>query len=221
MNKTIKKIIIGIISILIAYILLVILLPHIGVRAETVQKIKEINIYIKSNGVHTDIVLPLKNKYYNWTIKFKQKHTPKPSDNMKLIAIGWGDQGFYLNTPTWSDLTIKTACTAAFGLGTTALHTTYYQNLKEDGNCVKITLTPEQYNTLCNYIIASAPQKNGEFINIKTNANYGNHDAFYKANGTYHVFKTCNTWTNNALKVCGQNACLWTVTDKQILIKNQ
>jgi hypothetical protein len=39
---------------------------------------------------------------------------------------------------------------------------------------------------------------------------YGDNDAFYEAIGSYNLFKTCNTWTNNALKSCGQKACFWT-----------
>lgn len=39
---------------------------------------------------------------------------------------------------------------------------------------------------------------------------YTRRDAFYKAKGSLNLFKTCNTWTNNALKTAGLKACLWT-----------
>lgn len=221
MKKTIKYIGFVFIGFIISYLLAALLLPHITVRANAIQTVREINIYIKSNGVHTDIVLPIKNKYYNWNIKIKQKHIKTPSAKMQYVAIGWGDKGFYLNTPTWADLTVKNTLVAALGLGSTALHTTYYKNIREHKNCVKISITKEQYLALCSYIENSAQIKNNEFIPIKTTANYGNNDAFYEAKGVYHLFKTCNTWTNTALQKCGQNACLWTVTDTQILIKNK
>jgi uncharacterized protein (TIGR02117 family) len=50
------------------------------------------------------------------------------------------------------------------------------------------------------------------------NSGYGDHDTFYAANGKYSLFKTCNTWTNSALKAANQKAALWSVTDTGILI---
>ena len=34
----------------------------------------------------------------------------------------------------------------------------------------------------------------------KTNAQYNENDAFYEAIGSYSIFHTCNTWTNNTLR---------------------
>jgi 3-dehydroquinate synthetase len=45
---------------------------------------------------------------------------------------------------------------------------------------------------------------------IKTEAVYGEFDAFYEANGNYHLFHTCNTWANNGLKAAHQKAAIWT-----------
>ncbi|MGY5353166.1 TIGR02117 family protein [Wenyingzhuangia sp. IMCC45533] len=221
MKILLKKILLAFVILLGTYFISVFLIPYITIRAETIQAAKEINIYIKSNGVHTDVIVPIKNQYYNWYQKFSQKDTKKESSKMKYVAIGWGDKGFYLDTPTWADLTLKTALRASLGLSTTALHTTYYDKIVEDENCVQIKISAQQYKNLCDYICESAKQENSKFVNIKTQANYGLHDAFYEAKGTYHLFKTCNTWTNTALKISGQKACLWTVTDHQILIKNK
>ncbi|WP_139956011.1 TIGR02117 family protein [Flavicella sediminum] len=220
MKKTSKYIALLLLGFILSYVLSAMVLPHFTIKANTVQTVREINIFIKSNGIHTDIVLPIKNKYYDWSTKIKQAHTKQPELSMNYVGFGWGDKGFYLNTPTWSDLTAKTAFKAAFGFGGTALHTTYYQKISTSDHCVQLQLTEQQYKTLCQYILNSALQKNNAFIPIDTNANYGNHDAFYEATGTYHLFNTCNTWTNTALKKSGQNACLWTVTANQLLIKN-
>ena len=48
---------------------------------------------------------------------------------------------------------------------------------------------------------------------------YGKSDKFYEANGTYNLFYTCNTWTNNSLKSAGLKACAWTLFDDPILDK--
>lgn len=217
--KTFKRILLALLLFVLTYILALFILPHISIKAETVHQLREVNVFIKSNGVHTDIVVPIKNKYYDWNRMIKQKHTLQPSKSMNYVAIGWGDKGFYLNTPTWNDLTFETAFKAATGTSTTAIHVTYYKKILENEKCVKLMLTATQYQQLCNYIIDSAQLKNNEFIPINTHAIYGAHDAFYEAKGTYSLFTSCNTWTNNALKTSGQKACLWTVLDTPILNK--
>ncbi|MFY7811943.1 MAG: DUF2459 domain-containing protein, partial [Flavobacterium sp.] len=60
--------------------------------------------------------------------------------------------------------------------------------------------------------------ENKNYINIKTNTNYGINDAFYEAKGSYSMFKTCNTWVNNALNVAEQKNALWTPTDYGIFV---
>jgi uncharacterized protein (TIGR02117 family) len=174
-------------------------------------------VYIITNGVHTDIVLPVKNNQMDWSKQVKFKNTVNNDSSLQYLALGWGDKGFYLETPTWDDLKFSTAFKAAFGLSTTAMHATFYKRMEENKNCVKLTLSKAQYQRLINYISNSFKKdEKGNFKYIKTNANYGINDAFYEAKGSYSLFQTCNTWTNNGLKCCGQKACLWTPFDKGI-----
>ena len=54
-------------------------------------------------------------------------------------------------------------------------------------------------------------------INIKTTSQYGENDAFYEAIGSYSIFHTCNTWTNNTLREAKLPSSKWLVFDKGIL----
>lgn len=177
-------------------------------------------IYILSNGIHTDIVMPAANKAINWTEKIPYANTLKADSTYHYLAIGWGDKKFYLETPEFSDLKLVTAVKAISGLGTSAMHTTYYQNMVEDKQCKKVMISDAQYRKLTEYVSNSfQPDASGNFIKVNTNIRYDSGDAFYEAKGSYSIFTTCNTWTNNALKACGQRSCLWTIFDKGILLK--
>jgi uncharacterized protein (TIGR02117 family) len=137
---------------------------------------------------------------------------------LKYIAFGWGDKGFYLKTPTWADLKASTVFKAAFGLSSAAMHTTFYDKLKEGKRCVRLDISKEQYQRLITYIEKSLQtDASGNPVTIGADARYNDHDAFYEAKGSYNLFHTCNTWTNDALKVSGQKACWWTPFDKGIL----
>ncbi|MBK6524623.1 MAG: DUF2459 domain-containing protein [Crocinitomicaceae bacterium] len=72
-----------------------------------------VKIYVKSNGIHTDICVPVTNEYKDWREFLPVKHFPKVKEH-HYVSIGWGDKGFFLDTPTWDDLTFYTAFNAAF-----------------------------------------------------------------------------------------------------------
>lgn len=217
-TKIILKSILGFIGFLLIYILCAFVLPKIAVNSDLSEEGKIIPVYILSNGVHTDIVLPVKNQLYDWTQKVKFENTIAKDSTAQLVAFGWGDKGFYLETPTWADLKFSTAVKAASGFSTSAIHATFYKSLNENEQCKKILISESDYLKLVDYINDSFQSDSGEFLKIETDAVYGKNDAFYEAKGSYSLFHTCNTWTNNALKAANQKAALWTATDKGILL---
>ena len=201
---------------LMTYLLIVTLLSFVSVNDGLVKSRKEIPIYILTNGVHTDVVLPLKSEHYDWTNQLKPEHTKAKDSTYQYAALGWGDKGFYMETPTWADLKASTALKAASGLSSTAMHVTFYKDLKESNSCKKLQISSDNYKKLILFINESFQTKSGEFLKIETDAVYGKHDVFYEANGSYSLFYTCNSWANQALKAANQKAALWTISDSGI-----
>ncbi|MDR6526225.1 uncharacterized protein (TIGR02117 family) [Chryseobacterium rhizosphaerae] len=203
-----------ILGIVIIYVLLGLLIPFIPVSAKDDGEKKDIPIYIYTNGVHTDIVMPVKNDLQDWSLKIPFANLKSKKTDYNYIGIGWGDKGFYLDTPTWADLKFSTAVKAAFWLSDSAMHCTYYTTMKEGDDCKMIMISRSQYTRLVKFVEDKFDRdQNGNFMVIPTNAVYGDNDAFYDARGTYSFLYTCNTWTNDALKAAGQKAALWTPSD--------
>lgn len=222
MKKTFQillKVIAAILGLVVLYVIFVLILPYIPVQKLKTNEVADIPIYIYTNGVHTDIVMPIKTVQIDWSAKIPFQNTVSKSSDFNYVGIGWGDKGFYLDTPTWADLKVSTAFYAAFWLGDSAMHTTFYKKMTEAEDCKQIMLTKKQYNDLIQFI-DSKFDKNavGQNILIPTDAVYGTDDAFYEAQGSYSFLYTCNTWTNNALKAAGQKAALWTATDFGIFL---
>lgn len=207
----------SLIVVVLLYLAMVWLLPYFPVQAEATPEPKMVKGYIMTNGVHTDIVLPVKTEWVNWSDKFPYQNVRNPKSSFQYVALGWGDKGFYLDTPTWSELKVSTAVKAAFWMGAAALHVTYYEKVAEGENVRAFFMTERQYLDLIRYVeqtMYGSPDE--EYKLIKTDAVYGDYDAFYEAKGTYSFLYTCNTWVNDALKRAGQKAALWTATDKGI-----
>ncbi|MCB2407737.1 TIGR02117 family protein [Hymenobacter lucidus] len=192
------------------------LLSRIPVNAEDADPAEDVDIYILSNGVHTDIVTPVRTKYIDWSQLVKFSDTPAADASAEYVGFGWGDKGFYLDTPTWAELKPSTAFKAMFHLSSSAMHVTFHRSMRESESCVKIRISEAEYARLIDYIKTSFDHNAQGNIQHIEGHSYGQHDAFYEAQRTYSFLFTCNTWANNGLKYCGQRACFWTAMDSGI-----
>lgn len=212
--KKVLRIIGAIFGILLFYVVCALAIPLIEVPAEKSTDPATTQIFILTNGDHTDLVLPVKSRLMDWSTEVPYQNTVSKRTDFKYVAIGWGDKGFYLDTPTWADLKFSTAFKAAFWLSSSAMHCTFYNELPKDEKFRKILLTDAQYSRLVAFVQKKFERTpNGKTILIPTKAVYGNNDAFYEARGKYSFLETCNTWANDGLKAAGQKAALWTPTD--------
>lgn len=200
------------IGIVILYVLIAWGCSFITIPGEKDPQRGEVEIYLLTNGVHTDIVMPVRSDLVDWSQIFPFDNTNSKRSDLQFIAAGWGDKGFYMEIPEWSDLTLRIALRAALGLDSSALHITYYRQMIEDRDCVKVPISKDQYQRLITYIMNSRQtDEAGNSLYIETDAQYGANDSFYEAKRRYRFYYTCNTWANNALKYSGQKGALWTL----------
>lgn len=205
------------VGLIVIYVIFGLLLPKIEVPAQETNEPKTITAYILTNGVHTDLVVPIKSAEIDWSQEIPFENTKSKKTDYNYLSVGWGDKGFYLDTPTWADLKVSTAVKAAFWLSESAMHCTFYEKMTEGEDCKKIMLTKTQYLSLISFIKGKFDRdQNGKTMLIKTDAVYDVNDAFYDAKGSYSFLNTCNTWANDGLKAAGQKAAFWTPTDSGI-----
>jgi uncharacterized protein (TIGR02117 family) len=205
-----SRILLGIISFFLFWLAFAFLLPYIRNGYGPLKGNKSVTIFIESNGVHTDFVMPVKTMQWDWSRQLPYSDFELAGFSDEYIAIGWGDKGFFIGTPSWSDLKFSTAFNAAFGLSTTAMHVTYKRfHPEENERCRRLELSAVQYRILINYIQSSFRAKEGKYLLID-HPGYSLHDRFYEANGTYSLFNTCNVWTGNGLRCIGVCTGAWT-----------
>lgn len=177
-----------------------------------------VNAYVLSNGVHTDLVFPIRTHDVDWSQAFPAGHLAQdPGSGAAYVAIGWGDREFYLHTPRWRDLTVGRALQALSGSGRSLLHVSYLREADLREGVHALPLTAEQYASLVKYVEASLVRaRSGEGINVP-GQHYGPHDAFYEATGSYDLFTTCNAWTGRALRQAGVKVSAWTPLASQVV----
>jgi len=162
----------------------------------------ELKMFVQSNGVHTDVCFPVKSEFFDWTTFIDTTEFTENS-SFEYIAFGWGDKGFFLDTPTWADLKASTAVNAIFLPSPCAMHVEIKDFEPTVGEMVSEEhISAENYLAMIEYVKSSFELKDDKPIFIPGTSYWGT-DHFYEAKGNYHMLNTCNSWTNGALKSGG------------------
>src|SRR5688572_25584687 len=150
-----------------------------------------VQLYVRTNGVHTWILMPKANAIMDWRPYAPPQHLRDPRyGGGDYIAVGYGNREFYLNTPTWADLTVRNAAYAAFGGGPPLLHVEHEFAPAPDEYTTPLRVTPGEYRRLVAFIRPRFRlDARGRTIPV-LGRGYNDWDMFYEANGGYSFVLT-------------------------------
>ncbi len=178
---------------------------------------KNVEIYITSNGVHTDFLLPVRNAVIDWSYIHPYEDFRNIDASYKYICFGWGDRKFFIETPNWADLTFGTAFNALFLRSESAVHVTYIYNPAGFDIKRKMMISEARYGKLTEYIKASFQHDSFGRVILIPDTGYGSNDAFYEGAGSYSFINTCNEWTGSGLRRVGVETGVWTPFAQSVL----
>lgn len=200
------------------YLLAALLLGAVPANRGWRQADEGVTVFVRTNGVHTWILVPKVTPEMDWRPLVPGDHLrDKRWGNGNYVALGYGNRTFYLETPTWGDLTVKNAFLAAFGRGRTLMHADHDHDPKATGDTRPIVLRREEYRRLAGFARASFQyDAQGRTMPI-LGRGYTGSDMFYEAVGHYSAVYTCNSWTGAALRHAGVRTGLWTPLSQSIM----
>lgn len=153
-------------------------------------------VYVVNHGWHTGIVVQRQEVPENiWPVT-------RDFPNARYLEVGWGDEGFYQAQEITSGLALK----AIFWPTPSVLHVVAFDPPVEryfsQSDVVAVRLTDQGFRKMLQFIGAThARTENGAAIRLGPGL-YGK-SFFYRAQGSYWLMKTCNTWTAEALRAGG------------------
>ena len=201
-----KRIAIALLAIPALYLLGALVGSLISVNSAWAEPDEGITIYIADNGVHADLILPAETQGLDWRPLVPRSDFADVPTDAAWVAFGAGERRVYLETPTWADLSLKTAFVALTG-GERVMHVEWVDNPAYAAR--ELRLTPEQYRRLWASIRAGFKlDANGKPIRID-HPGYGPRDAFYEGVGKANAVHTCNQWAAGRLRLSGVEAPLW------------
>ncbi|MCB0479098.1 MAG: TIGR02117 family protein [Crocinitomicaceae bacterium] len=178
------------------------------------QKGELTEIFVKSNGVHCDLVIPIAHQF-DWKEWIGIENFA--THHADYLSVGWGDKGFYVDTPEWKDLKFSTAFRALFMNTQTLMHLTLIDKPECSEKCKSILIDQEQYKILVQTIQDRfVKNASGKPILIEGKG-YTPDDNFYEAYGSYSLFMTCNVWTNNVLRRIKVKTVYWAPFEQWVL----
>lgn len=80
----------GIVIFVVLYFTLDAVLSRIPVNSSINTNTKNYDVFVLSNGVHTDVVFPVKTDLIDWITIFPTANNLDLDSNYQYIAIGWG-----------------------------------------------------------------------------------------------------------------------------------
>ena len=179
--------------------------------------------YVISNDAHTSLCLPVRTKYTDW-LEFIGLPEERFGDTGDLYAFfGWGDREFFVRTPTWADLTLNTALESLFWPTDGAMLISFFRGpFIENRLQARLLLGDGELRTIEGYIKESfllAPGGGPEELAVEEEIlrKWGRNEFFYLARYSYHLFFTCNNWTNRGLKRAGIRTALWAPFERSVL----
>ena len=124
-------------------------------------------------------------------------------NNFSLLDFGWGDEEFYQHPGFDSGLAFKAlfyATPSTLRVEGIGISRESYFKISEI--VVRILVTDEQINKIVNFISSSVFRSDNDSSVILSEQGLGR-IIFFKANGNYSLFNTCNTWLANCLVSAG------------------
>ena len=163
-------------------------------------------IYLVSNGIHADLVLPAEAQGLNWRPLLPLKDFAAPDPSARWVAFGAGERRVYLDTPRWRDIKPRTIWAALSG-GERVMHVEWVSHPGYEARAIR--LRPEEYRRLWAAIRADFRlDARGKPQRIE-HPGYNNQDAFYLGVGKTSAIKTCNSWVGERLRLAGVRTGAW------------
>jgi uncharacterized protein (TIGR02117 family) len=203
------------VTMVLCYLLLAWTLSSSVVNAAHVEPEQGVVIYVWSNEVHVDLVVPRRTDLIDWTGWFPASHV-KGRETGSHIAFGWGNRQVYLEVPEWADLTPRIVIEALLP-SPTVMHVSNIWRIEEAADARRIVLTQAQYQELVLHIQSGFRLKENGVPDLIREFSYGDYDAFYEGRGKYSAFVTCNEWTAKGLRRAGVKVGRWTPFADQVM----
>lgn len=181
--------------------------------AGDVSGVRDREILLLSNPIHTDIALPVDDDLRQVFSELQEGGSAVNHPAAAYLVFGWGGRSFYTETPTWADLKPMPVL-RSLTLDRSVMHVDVTGDFPADLAGVKrLRISEAGYRRLVTAIRASFLRddgRDGGKVRLISGVSYGLTDAFFEAKGRFNALVGCNTWSAAMLRQAGIRTGWWT-----------
>ena len=202
----VRRVVLALLAIPLLYLATALIGSLIPVNRDWREPASGETVYVISNGVHTDLILPVAAQGLDWAPFLKRSDFADPDPAAHWLAFGMGERRVYLETPRWRDIRLGTILAALAG-GRRVMHVEWVGDPQWHARAIR--LRPEEYRRLWSAIHAGFALDPAGRPKRIAHPGYGPADAFYEGLGKANAINSCNVWAADRLRIAGVKASLW------------
>lgn len=182
-------------------------------RSQAAQSSCEYKVCAARFGIHTNIIVPVANRDFNW-----QDYLTLPLTKEQYLGFGWGERDWYLNAPPDNSLSYYLRGSKSLLLpNAAALRVQRHDRFPSQYEIRCVGVERSDYLALMEYIQRSFQRTAEQPILIEEDPQAGK--AFYEATGRYSLLHNSNHWTAGGLHTAGINTPLWAGFSEAVMQK--
>ncbi len=179
-------------------------------HASSQQSGCKFRVYVSGDWMHTNFFVPVRMDGFDWSQHLNLATIGKASANYQYLQFGWGDRIFYVETPSWDQVSLSSAVRSLVLQNPAALfvkgHIAVPHYPNETLKCV--SLSKANYIKLMHFLEASF-QTDRQGNKQRLSSGQDGDSSFYDATGRYSMLRTCNSWTADGLRAAHVNTPVW------------
>ena len=104
LNRVARRVALAFLAIPVAYLVAALIGAIVPVHRDWAEPATGQEVYLVSNGIHTDLILPAHAQGLDWRPLFPDHDFKRPDPAARWLAFGMGEREVYLETPRWRDI---------------------------------------------------------------------------------------------------------------------
>lgn len=187
------------------------------IASAPVQSGGERQIRLIQTLLHVDIAVPYDVDLLERFPALRGAGLPLDNPDLQYIAFGWGSKAFYTTAGQYSDIRPEAVFRAVTG-DDAVMRVVAMGYLDPDAwDVATLSLNEDAYDAVLASIAKSFSAEPSSVGKPLAGLSIGPFDAFFEAEGHFHIFNPCNQWVGDVLHEAGVPVGRWTPTTYSLM----
>jgi uncharacterized protein (TIGR02117 family) len=166
-------------------------------------------VLLVAGPIHYDFLIPLNARVRARFAFLAASGLAITDPRSEWLVIGWGARDFYTTAGDYKDIELSAIVKGALG-DRSVLRVDVLGALPPLPDLPRVGFTDTEFDALLSAMASSFEAGPAQQVQQLPHSGFTKSDAFFAAKGTFHFFRTCNTWVAQMIQASGRRFGVWT-----------